>query len=366
MVTYGQKVGRSRAAAPTLLPLHRLVGVVLLVAAVLVVAAGGVAVTRQQPDRWVVAACVCLAAAGWLLQFSVRVGSSRLIFAWGTTAMAVALVLEPPYWVVLTTFAGMALATLAPPGRTVIKACYNTALYTAGAAAAAALYAAIGPPDLRATLWPGLAEVVVSALAYVAVVDVGVQAVLSVVQQRRFVSSYWHDIRGRVVHLIAELVLVMAAAAAAAVAPRLLLAVPVVALCLHQGHRGAVAAEFERRSAERIYRALQALTAEHDEVMVARRGAEQINVLLGAHATEILLHSSDDPPRPAVLIRCGPAARLLISAPAAAPPLGSHITVLEPIGEDATAELRVYFAASDVRLTARETSAVRTLTRIRE
>jgi hypothetical protein len=343
--------------------LRRLIGSVGVLALACTAVAGWQAGSGPVPQWWRLAACAGLAAAGWLLQMSVRLGSQRLIFAWGAAAASMALVLEPTSWVVLTTAAGMAVATFAPPGRAVVKAAYNSAIYTIGSAAAASVYAALGPVELRLHRWPDLAVILAAALAYILVVDVGVQAVLGVVRQQPMLVSYRTDWRGRALHVAAELGVVLFAAAAAAVAPQLLFAVPVLAVGLQQGHRGAVAAAAERESAERVFRAIQAFSVETDEVAVAQRAAEQILVLLSADAVEIVLHGAEDPPRQEVLVRAAREATLYIGPPGGAPPVPGQVAALEQVGEDGLgpAELRVYFAAA-VTLNDRETANVRTLT----
>ena len=342
--------------------LRRLVGCAVALAVACMAMAGWQAASGPLPAWWRLAACAALAAAGWLLQMSVRLGSQRLIFAWGAAAASMALVLEPASWVVLTTAAGMVVATFAPAGRAMVKATYNSAVYTIGASAAAGVYAALGPVELRLHRWPDLAVILAAALAYIIVVDVGVQAVLGVVRQWPIRISYRADWRGRALHVAAELGVVLFAAAAAAVAPQLLFAVPVLAVGLQQGHRGAVAAAAERESARRVFGAIQAFSVETSEVAVAQRAAEQILALLTADAVEILLHGAADPPRHEAMIRATREATIYIGPPAGAPPVPGHVAALEQVGEDGLgpAELRVYFAAA-VTLTERETAAVRTV-----
>jgi diguanylate cyclase len=342
--------------------LRWLVGSVIAVALGCVGAAGVLAAGGGPAQWWRVVACAGLASAGYLLQFSVRLGNQRLIFAWGAAAVCTSLVLEPPPWTILTMAAGMVVAAIGPPGRNVLKAGFNTALYVTGSAVAAVVYTGLGPVMTAAWLPLRLALMCLVALAFLVVVDVGVQAVLGVAGGRPFAASFWADWQGRALHVAAELGVVVCVVAAAAVSPRLLFGVPVLAVCLQQGHRGVVAAAAERKSAERVFQAIQAFSVT-DEVVVARLAAEQILALLSADAVEVLLHGADDPPRQEVLVRVGRDDARYIGRPGDAPPLAAgHVAALRQAGEQGAdgAELRVYFAAA-VKLNERERAAVRTL-----
>ncbi len=339
--------------------LRRLVGSVIALAIGCLAVAGVLAAGMGPPEWWRTVACVAAAGAGYLMQFSVRVGTQRLIFAWGAVAVCTSLVLEPPAWSVLTMAVGMVIATFCPPGRDLVKATFNSALYVLGAALAAGVYQVLSPGTGTAGLPVLLLVSCVAALAFLVVVDVGVQAVLGVASGRSVGESYRTNWRGRAVQVAAELGVVLCSAAAAAVSIRLLLVVPVLAVCLQQGHRGLVAAAAERESAERVFRAIRAFSGMTDEVLVAQRAAEQIAALLTADSVEVLWYGAEDPPRHEVLVRAGRGATTYIGSPGAASAPPGHVAVIEQVGE-ASAELRVYFAAA-VTLTDRELAAVRTL-----
>jgi diguanylate cyclase (GGDEF)-like protein len=328
-------------------------------ASICVAGSGGRASAIPAPEWWRVAACVGLAAAGWLLHMSVRVGSQRLILAWGAGAVAMALVLEPAVWVVLTTAAGMAVATFAPPNRSVIKAGYNTALYTVGAAAMAAIYTAVNPgPRYSDSLWPLLPAMLLGATASIALIDLGVQAVLAAANRQPFTVSYGVGLRGRLLQVVAELGLVLCITVAAVLAPQYLYAVPVLAIGLQLAHRGAVAAAAERASTKKVFEAIQAFSAELDEVLVAQRATEQLVDLLTADAVEIQLHGNDDPPRQEVLVRAVRAAAPYIGSPAHAPQPPGHLAAEVHIGDEAPTAVRVFFTHA-VDLNDRDTAAVR-------
>jgi len=224
----------------TRVSLGGLVGGVAAVAAVCVATAAVLAVRIPVP-RWdSVALAVALGVAGYHLQVNVRIAGQRLMFVWCHTAVAVALVLEPAPWVVLTTAVGIALATFGPRGpRPRVKAFYNTALFTVSATAAAAAYQALHPV-LALNPWRTPAAVVVVMLLFSVIEDVGVQGVIAVASGRRF-ATIWRGGAGvRGMQLATDLILSVASGVAALAEPRLLVALPVVAFLLHMAHCNAL------------------------------------------------------------------------------------------------------------------------------
>ena len=337
---------------------HRLRWVIggVIVTAVLCLAAAVVAAVGRPTPEWGLAGLVVLGiAAGYHLQVVYRVGSQRLILVWCQAAAAVALVLEPAPWMVLTTAAGWAVTTFGPGGLRPMKACYNTALNTVAAACAAVVYRVIHPGPLHLTSWTDPGAVLVAMLVFSTVVEIGVPGAIAAASSRSFVSTFMDGAATRCLQVAADLTLAVAAAAAAVAAPRLLIAVPVVGGLIHLGYRSAAAARLEWRFAQRLIAAIGALGAgEQDRTLIARRAAEQTVRLLRADTVELMLHG--DPP---VLARHTLSGQAWSGPPTDAGHVHGQVAEVCSIGEagQTLGELRVFFAAP-VRLGDRERSSL--------
>ena len=96
------------------------------------------------PPWWRSALCVGLLLAASVPWLSARIGNQRMDFFWSVAALAVALTLLPLAWVVPAVTLGAA-AALVRQRRQPIKALFNTASPTVGAAFAVAIAIALGP-----------------------------------------------------------------------------------------------------------------------------------------------------------------------------------------------------------------------------
>src|SRR6266545_3991406 len=339
---------------------HRLQWVIggVITAAVLSLGASAVVAAGMPAPDWALAGLVVLATvAGYHMQVGYRIGSQRLLLLWCQAPAAVALVLLPAPWMVITTAVGWA-TTFGPGGPRPVKAAYNTALYTVAAACAAVVYGAVHPGPLYLTSWIGPATVLVAMLVFSAVVEVGVPGVIAAASGRSFVSTFLDGAAARCLQVAADLTLAVASAAAVVAAPRLLVAVPVVGLVVHLGYRSAAAARVEWQFAQRLIAAIRVVGAGgQDRVSIACRAAEQTVRLLGADTVELILHGD-----PAVLARHTISGQGWSGPPADAGGAGGQVAEVCGVGEagERLGELRVFFAAP-VRLGDRERSSLATV-----
>lgn len=297
--------------------------------------------------------------AGYHLQIVYRVGGQRLILVWCQAAAAVALVLEPGPWMVLATAAGWSAATFGPGGLGVVKAMFNTALNTVAATAAAVVYHALHAGPLVLTSWAGPADVLLAMLAFSAVVETGVPAVMAAASGRPFGSIFTNGLGTKCLQIGTDIALAVASAAVVVTAPKLVLAVPLVGGVAHLAYRSVAAARTERLFAQRLIGAIQAIGAgERDRLSIARRAIRQTIILLNADAAELLLYGTEQPVLVKDISSSDQADR---SATRPSDARGLVAEIME-VGEGAElfGELRV-FLASTVRLGERERSALRAL-----
>jgi diguanylate cyclase len=335
--------------------LRRVVGGVFAAAAGAVVTAVVVASGMPAPAWDQVGVVAAAAVVGFHLQFSVRLGNQRLLLLWCNTAVAIGLVLLPAPWVVLTTAAGIGVATFGPGGLRPLKAGYNTALYTAAAAVAAVCYRSVDPGPLVLSSWTGPVAVLVAMLAFTAVVDAGVPGVIAAASGRRFVATWLDGAGARCVQAGADLVLSVGSALAVAAQPRFVVMAPLVGVLLHFGYRGMAAAQLEWRFAQRLVEALREVGAgQLERGAVARRAVEQVGRLLAADTVELVLHG-----RQPLLARYTMSGQVWTGLPGEAGAVVGEAVEVKAVGPAGRSlgELRVY-TSGPLRLAARERAAL--------
>lgn len=331
-----------------------------VVAAGCLAAAGATAAVRPVPRPLLLAGCLALLYAGTRFHLSIRFGAQRVELAWGEAGVVLALAFVPAPWVVLLTPAAVLLHWA---GRQpAVKTVYNVAIYTAAAAAAAviATLAGVTRPVGGADLLVLTAAGVVSGL----ITHVAVAVVIAVVQDVS-VWATWRASAGlQVLTLAGNLGIAAGVLILARHDPRLVVALPPIALCLHQGYVGRLRGYQERVAGQRKSVAVGRLTADLDEPGVVRRAAEEAAGLTAADIVEVELAATAD--APGALYRHHRGRDPWLGAPGEAPPLPARRVAQVAISGDGRApvgELRVWLAsgAPDLRLHDRDEQALQIL-----
>lgn len=243
-----------------------------------------------------------------------------------------------------------------------IKIVYNIALDTIAVSAAAAvlLVAHAGRPfqgfELLALATAGGIAGLVTYLA--------VAAVIAVAQDVPFLATWKRSAGLQLLTLAGNLGLAVGVLALAAAQPWLVVALPVVALCLHQGYEGRLRGHQERAAGQRHAAAVGRLTEDLDGPGVLRRAAEEACRLVEADVVDVVLPAREG--QPAVLYRQRRRGKPWSGDPAKALAVPARLVaeLPVPVGADVPpGQLRVWLAssASDLRLGRGEQTALASL-----
>jgi diguanylate cyclase (GGDEF)-like protein len=349
------------AVEARLAPAGRLVLLVVVAAAVALVSAALAGwAAASGPSLQVGRGLLCIAViyVGVSVHLRTRLGAQRLELSWGEAAMMLALTLVPPAWVVLCTPVGVGLRLV---GRQpAIKSVYNLSSYTV-AAAGAALVSSTQPyaaGNLSALVVLALAGLVGGLITHVAVAGV-----IAVAQDTSLLASWRAGAGLQLLSVAGNVATALVVIVLAGHDARLIAALPIVGLCLHQGYMGRLRGREERTAAQRQLEAVDALAADLDEAAVASRAAAEIADLLAADVVEVELFAASD--RDAVVYqhcRRGVAWR---GDPGQVPTaVGRLLAQVSIAGTgDPVGQIRVWLAggSADLQLSTGDQVAVRTL-----
>jgi diguanylate cyclase len=334
--------GASSASARGGLP--RPVYVLVTAVAVAAVAAVGVslplALAGPAPVWWQFAACAVLFALVSIAWLPMRVGSQLVLVGWTEAAALVGLALLPPAWVVPAIAAGCAAEFLRSRGKRV-KAIYNASMDIVAAAVVVLLVAGLTAPPLDPFRPADLAALVLGAVVFSQLTEIGTAAVVGLSQQR----SPWSVYRGALgINLLSDAGNVAAALLTVAlvhVDERILLVLPPLLFCLRLAYESRLRGREERESWQGLLEASRSLS-DLDERVVLARAVGEATRLFGADVAEVELHDGR-------LVR-GSADGVVHDGPAdtAAARDATGTVVERPIGPDAAplGVLRLCFAAS--------------------
>jgi predicted signal transduction protein with EAL and GGDEF domain len=298
---------------------------------------------------------------GVRLHVSVRLGSQREELAWGEAGLLLALALAPPSWVVLLTPVAV-VANFVQRRFPPVKILFNVASNTVAAAAAAAVLAACDAA--RPFAGPEFASLAAAGAVAGLVTYLAVAAVIAVVQQVPLLAT-WRASGGlQALTLASNIGLALGVLVLLEYQPWAVAALPVVALCLHQGNEGRLRGRQEREAGRRHAAAVGRLTRDLDEAGVLRRGAEDACDLADADVVDVELPARDA--EPPVLHRHSRRGETWTGRPSGAPALPAQVVAEFPVylGEDvAPGRLRVWLAnpAPDLRLGEGEKPALKSL-----
>jgi diguanylate cyclase (GGDEF)-like protein len=329
----------------------------LICVAVAVVAA----VRAASPSPLALLGGLLLVFAGVRLHLPIRLGSQRVELAWGEAGLILALAMVPSPWVVLLTPIAVAI-NFGLRRLAAVKILFNAATYTAAAGAAAGILAVAGAsrPFSEAEL-PVLA---VAGAAAGIVTYLAVAAVIATVQQMPLLATWRASPALQLLTLGGNLTVGVGVVELARYNLWAVVALPVVALCLHQGYEGRVRGHQEREAGQQHAAAVGRLTKDLDEPGVLRRATEDACALADADVVEVELPAHGEVP--AVLYRFLRRGEPWTGDPAAAPALPARVVAEFPVPTDDGAgdgRLRAWLigGAPDLRLGEFKETALRSL-----
>ncbi len=333
---------------------------VVLASACLAAAIATASTTGAAPNPPAAVLCAGLLLASLRFHLQIRLGAQRLLLTWFEAAVMLTLAVIPPAWVVLLTPVAVSLGLA---GRVApIKLLYNVAVHTIAAAAAAGI---AGAASGHHPLTPrGAAVLAAAGVVSGLITHVLVAAAIAAAEDTSVLAS-WRA--GAGLQLLTAAGNVPAALLVLTLARqdlRLVAALPLVALCLHQGYVGRLRGYQERVAGQRQLKALAALGADLDQPAVVRRAAAEVGALVAADVVEIRLAATGS--EPPVLFRHHRRGEPWTGPPQEAPPVPARRVAQLAIAGDTRSpagELRIWIAGGhpDLRLSERDEVAVASL-----
>ncbi|MBX6355068.1 MAG: bifunctional diguanylate cyclase/phosphodiesterase [Micromonosporaceae bacterium] len=274
-----------------------MVCVVLLAALALSVAGlllpAGVRAGAPDPTPARFGAAVTAVLLAQVMQLRFRVGPSVVGIAWGEAAVVVCLYLVPPGWLPAAVFAGALVGRLlysafsdgvgvVPPYALV----HIAALLCVGAAAAAAVVAALADP-YDAALSPALAcTLALGALVYI-VGTLALTALTALVRYRLpFAGTFLHSVRTKTLMFVGNVVVSLVIVGLVRVDPWWLVLLPPAMWLLQQTYADRLRVSAERRTWQAFASVTRALN-QLDERGVAAAGIEGANLLFAPQRVEV-------------------------------------------------------------------------------
>lgn len=345
--------------SPRALPV--LIGSAVAVAAVCLVVAGVAAARSPLPSLPAFIGCLALLFAGVRFHLSIRLGSQQVELAWTEAGIVLAFAVAPAPWVVLLTPVVVAI-NFAQRRFAPVKTLYNVANDTTAAAGAAGVLVLAG--SFRPFAGTELAALAAAGAVAGLITYLAVAAVVAVVQDVPLLAT-WRVAAGlQLLTLAGNLGVAVGMLALAPYGPLAMIALPVIALCLHQGNEGRLRGDQERTAGEQHAAAVGRLTKDLDEPGVLRRAAKDACALADVDHVDVELPAHGT--TPATLYRYSRRRQPWTGDPAAAPPLPARVVADLPVptGDGAPpGHLRAWLVggAPDLRLGQSKDSALRSL-----
>ncbi len=315
--------------------------VVTTVAVVAVIAAAvslWFAVSGPAPIWWQFAACAVLFGMVSFAWLSMRVGSQLYLVGWTEAAVVVGLALLPPAWVVPAIALGC-IPKFIRHRHQPIKGIYNASMDTVAAAAVVLTVGLLSGLPLDISQPGDIAALVLGAVVYSQLTEIGTAVVVGLSQQRSPFSVYRNSFGIRLVSQICNVAAALLAVVLVRVDPRVMLVLPPLLFCLQQAYEARLRSREERESWQGLLEATRSL-ADLDERVVLARAAGEATRLFSADRCEIELADGR-------LVR-GDEHGVGYDGPAAAAPTDAAAAIVErPIGSDAAplGMLRLRFGA---------------------
>jgi diguanylate cyclase (GGDEF)-like protein len=272
-----------------LVPLLGLVAVSAAIAAVLSVLA-----TPQPPDSpgelGLLVALVVSIAVSASVRAPIRIRSTTHAITWNDTAIVIGVAVAPTSWVVLCTGVSLAISSRihrSPLNKTVFNISKNMLVAAAAGTTLTAVAPAWPPDGLGPMIGPVALAFTVAALVD-EIVAIPVIAIASRQKVRRQFTAHW-DLRlvGYLVRFVVAVLTLMLVQHD----PRLLVAVPPLALSLHLAYSTRVRARAEREAWQRLAHTTDALNVVDLDTVLHTAVAEAAN-LFSADEVEVELQET--------------------------------------------------------------------------
>jgi hypothetical protein len=155
-----------------------------------------------------------------------------------------------------------------------VKVVYNVSIYTIARAAGAAI---VGYAERLGGTAVGVVALVIAGLVGGLITHIAVAVVIAVAQQTSLIASWRAGAGLQLLSMVGNVAAAVVVLVLARRDPRLIAALPVVGLCLHQFYVGRLRGQEERTLAQRQLEVADAFTADLDETAVAGRAAAEIH-----------------------------------------------------------------------------------------
>ncbi|HEY6746845.1 MAG TPA: bifunctional diguanylate cyclase/phosphodiesterase [Mycobacteriales bacterium] len=282
----GASDARARAGLPR--SLHVVVALVAVAAVAALAASLPRALSGPAPVWWQFVACVVLFALVTVAWFTMRVGSQLVLIGWTEVAVVVGLALLPLPWVVPAIVLGCTAKFVRHRDQP-IKAIYNASMDTVAAAVAVLVVGSLaGPAPLQLAHVGDVTALVLGAVIYSQLTEIGTAVVVGLSQQRSILGVYRSTLA---INLVSEAGNVAAALVAVTLVrfdSRVLLVLPPLLFFLQQAYEARLRGREERESWQGLLEATRSLSDLDERVVLARAAAEATR-LFSADRAEIEL-----------------------------------------------------------------------------
>ncbi len=281
--------GASAVGARAGLP--RSLYVVVTAVAVAAVAAVSVslwiAVGGPAPIWWQFAACATLFGLVSFAWLTMRFGSQLVLLGWTEAAVVVGLALLPPAWVVPAIALGCIPKFFRHRDQP-IKAIYNASMDTFAAAVVVLIVQSLSGLPLDLTRATDVAALVIGAVAYSQLTEIGTAVVVGLSQHRSPVAVYRNGLGIRLISQTGNVAAALLAVVLVRFDPRALLVLPPLLFCLQQAYEARLRGREERESWQGLLDATRSL-ADLDERVVLARATREATRFFAAVRAEIAL-----------------------------------------------------------------------------
>jgi diguanylate cyclase (GGDEF)-like protein len=332
----GASAGRPRAGLPR--SLYVVVTAIAVVAVLALAVSLWFALSGPAPIWWQFAACAVLFGMVSFAWLTMRVGSQLVLLGWTEAAVVVGLALLPPAWVVPAIALGC-IPKFVRHRDQPIKGIYNASMDTFAAAVVVLIVGALSglPVDIGR---PGdIAALVLGAVVYSQLTEVGTAVVVGLSQQRSPFAVYRNGLGIRLISQAGNVAAALLAVVLVRVDPRVMVVLPPLLFCLQQAYEARLRGRDERESWQGLLEATRSI-ADLDERVVLARATAEATRLFSADRAEVELADGR-------LVR-GDEHGVGYDGPVDQAPVDDVIATVErPVGPDAArlGVLRLCFAA---------------------
>ncbi len=305
------------------------------------VVAASLAFNSEPPPPLAAVTAVGLVAAARTVTLRIRIGSERVVFAWGEAAVVVAFGLLAPGWVAPAVLLGVLLSQLLARAP-LVKATYNAAAHAVAAAGAASIVA-VGGADGVIPLTPAAAATLcLAVVCYVALTNLFSSGAVAAASGSRFLSVMTRGLWITGLMMIGNTAVGLLIVSLGLADARWLVGVPPLLWLLNQAYNARLRAGEERRAWQELAAATHRLNR-LDQCEVVEAAVQSAYRLFSPDGVEVVTVS---PPRTMVGAPGGGVTeRDLTPEDIAGEPADSETVVVRElaVGGEPIGELRLWF-----------------------